>query len=580
MAAVLLGAALLLMGLVPPQKAHSKEKNNETAQSQQQEEQKAAPAEGDKAQEEKVLDKDPEGYEVVAGELLVSYEQGASEKAKDEAAKKVSGKVEKDFPKIGVKHVSVPEVKNERSQEARQEALERKKKDLEQDPDVEAVDYNYVREASWIPNDPEYGRQWNYPKINAPQAWDVNRGSPSVKIAILDSGIDYYHPDLKGKVASQVDFVHGDGDAYDDVAGTGHGTLVAGIAAANTNNGQYGAGTCPNCSLLIAKVLDKDNKAVDANVVNGLDWAASNEAKVINMSLAMGGYSAALEKAVNNAWGKGAVVVAAAGNAGSNTTTVYPAAYPNVIAVAATDSNDKRAYYEWLPGDYFGPPGKYMAASNAGDWVDVAAPGKDVWTAGSAWVSTCGCWMAKSPLVQSHGTSVAAPHVSGLAGLLFGKGSVSNAQVRKKIEDTTKDLGKAGKDPEFGFGRIDAAAALATAPTVQSTSPSNGSTGVPRNASVTATFSQEMDPTSISSSTLQLYQEQWRRVKKKGMQRQWVPVRASVSHDADAMSATLAPSSDLAANANHLAVVTTGAKDKAGNALAQNYSWTFTTGSS
>jgi thermitase len=238
MAAVLLGT-MLLVGLLPPQEAQGKEQIA------------APPAQGtgEAQEQERVLDKDPQGNEYVAGELLVTYKEGASKQAKEEAPKKVGAKVEKDFPTIDVQHLSVPEVKNERSREARQQALERDKKDLEQDPDVEAVDYNYVREGTVTPTDPDYCKQWSLPKINAPQAWDSTQGSSSVKVAILDSGIDRNHPDLK-KVVSQYDYVNWDADATDD---QGHGTLTAGIAAASMNNGKYGAGTCPKCSLLVAK---------------------------------------------------------------------------------------------------------------------------------------------------------------------------------------------------------------------------------------------------------------------------------------------------------------------------------------
>lgn len=197
MAAVLLGATLLVMGIVPPQEAQSKEKKeNEAAQSSQEQEkttpaengtqsekqeeeaektqpsedeaqsqdqeegEKTTPGESDEAQNKWVLNKDPEGNEYIAGELLVTYKKDTFKKAKDEAPKKISAKVEKDFPEIEVQHVSVPEVKNEKAQKARQKALERKKKDLEQDPDVEAVGYNYIGHGTMSPSDPGYGQQW------------------------------------------------------------------------------------------------------------------------------------------------------------------------------------------------------------------------------------------------------------------------------------------------------------------------------------------------------------------------------------------------------------------------------------
>ena len=481
MAAVLLGTTLFLMTLTPPQEAHGQENNkNEPALSQQEEqeeeqedkkqtkkqtaqsEEKTAqngpqqetdePEESNNDQNERVLDKDPQGHEYVAGELLVTYKKGAFEKAKDEAPKKVNGKVEKDFPEIEVQLVSVPEVKDEQDQGAREQALKEKKVALEQAPDVKAVDYNHVGEGDWVPNDPSYGKQWGYQKINAPGAWDTTRGSTSIKVAVLDTGIDPNHPELRGKVAGDYDFVNDDDNAAADHP---HGTHVAGTVAANTNNSTGVAGTCPNCSLLIAKVSNQNNEFTYADLIAGINWASANGANVINMSLGGNQSSTALQQAIDNAWNRGAVLVASAGNAGTNGTQRFPAAYNSVIAVGATDSNDARATWD--------DPNTTdrVEGSNAGNWVDVAAPGKGIYsTTGSfywpwtqAYVGTYASW---------DGTSMAAPHVSGLAGLIFSKGGfmVDNAHVRNRIESTAKDLGTTGRDDVFGHGRINAQAAL------------------------------------------------------------------------------------------------------------------------
>ncbi len=480
MAAVLLGAALFLMTLTPPQEAHGQENNkNEPALSQQEEEQEDKkqtkkqtaqseeqtaqnsgpqqetdePDESDNDQKERVLDKDPQGHEYVAGELLVTYKKGAFEKAKGVAPKKVNGKVEKDFPEIDVQLVSVPEVKDAHDRGAREQALEKKKEDLEQDPDVEAVDYNYILKGGWVPNDPRYGNQWGYQKINAPGAWDITRGSTSVKVAVLDSGIDWDTPDLRGKVVGDYDFVNDDDDALADHP---HGTHVAGTVAAWTNNNDGVAGTCPNCSLLIAKVLDQNNKGSYSDFIAGINWASTNGAKVINMSLGGTSPSTAMEQAIDNAWNKGAVLVAAAGNDGNNGTDFFPAAYANVIAVGATDSSDARATWD--------DPNTTdrVEGSNAGNWVDVAAPGKGIHsTTGGFWWHWSQSY--KGTYESWNGTSMATPHVSGLAGLIFSKGgfSVNNTQVRSRIESTAKDLGTTGRDDVFGHGRINAQAALA-----------------------------------------------------------------------------------------------------------------------
>lgn len=168
----------------------------------------------------------------------------------------------------------------------------------------------------------------------------------------------------------QYDFGDGDTDAtnrYRD----GHGTHVAGTVAASTNNGTGVAGTCPNCSLLNAKVFDSNGIVYDSSVMPALNWATNNGARVINMSFGGPAYSSTLETVINRASSNGAVLVAAAMNNGTSGTKYYPAAYDNVIAVAATDSNDQK--YFW---------------SNSGDWVDVAAPGVDVYsTLPSEWTS-------------------------------------------------------------------------------------------------------------------------------------------------------------------------------------------------
>ena len=522
---------------------------------------------GDAEAKEKDRDKDPKGNEIASGELLVTYKRDASEQAKDEAPRKVSGQLEEDFSEIKVQHLSFPEVKNERAQEARQRALQQKKEDLERDPAVEAVDYNYSREGSYVPNDPHYSYQWGYPKIKAPEAWDITQGSSTVKVAILDSGIDNNHTDLKGKVVAQKDLVNGDADASDD---HGHGTHVAGTVAASTNNSTGVAGTCSNCSLQIVKVLDQNNQGWDSTLIAAINWSANSGVQVINMSL--GGYphSSGLETATNYAWNKGAVLVGASGNNGTSSAEFYPAAYDNVIAVAATDKDDTRASF-----------------SNAGDWVDVAAPGVDIYsTLPSEWVEVQDFfgvkhWKLRPRYGYFSGTSMATPHVAGLAALIRSNNEgLYNEGVRDRIEATTSDLGTSGKDSVFGHGRIDAYAALnddyleipidATAPTVSSVSPSSGKTGVGRSTNVTATFSEAIDSATLTSSSFKLV--------KKGTT---TPISATLTLSSDGKTATLNPYGSSTTNlrrcTGYTATVTTGVKDQASNPLAANKVWSFKT---
>nr|WP_241154416.1 S8 family peptidase [Staphylospora marina] len=295
-------------------------------------------------------------------------------------------------------------------------------KKYKQDPNVEYAEPNYIYHATWIPNDPYFSAyQWGPQKVQAPAAWDVTRGSSSVLVAVIDTGVQMNHPDLSGKVVAGWDFVYNDGDPSD---GNGHGTHVAGIVAASTNNGVGIAGMAPNVRILAVRVLDSNGSGTLANVASGIRYAADNGAKVINLSLGGSSGSTTLQDAVNYAWNKGVVVVAAAGNSNTSAPS-YPAYYSNAIAVASTTSSDTRSSF-----------------SNYGSWVDVAAPGSDI---ASTYIG--------SSYVYLSGTSMAAPHVAGLAGLLASQGR-SAANIRAAIEQTADKI--SGTGTYWTHGRINA----------------------------------------------------------------------------------------------------------------------------
>ncbi len=304
-------------------------------------------------------------------------------------------------------------------------------------PYVEYAEPNYIAHAFTTPNDPYWSSQWGMTKIEAPSAWDITTGSNSVVIAIVDTGVDLFHPDLSGKLVSGYDFVNDDSNPQDDY---GHGTHVAGIAAARTNNGTGVAGLSWGAKIMPVKVLDNNGSGGYEDVASGIIYAANNGADIINLSLGGAAPSSVLEDAVEYAYALGYVVVAATGN--ENSTVSYPARYPEVIAVAATDSNDQRASF-----------------SNYGPEVDVAAPGVSIrstyWWGGSTYG-----WLS--------GTSQASPHVAGLAALIWSVSpGLNNTQVESIIKQTAKDLGAAGRDNYYGFGRINARRALkATAPSL------------------------------------------------------------------------------------------------------------------
>lgn len=376
---------------------------------------------------EREVDRDPEGAPYLAGELLVTYTPEVGAEAKEKVKSSAKGRVDKELPELRAQLLSFPEVKDEPTREARERELEQAKRILEQDPAVEAADYNYLRHAQYTPDDPKFPSQYGLKRPGFPAAWDQTRGA-GTKIAVVDGGVAAGHPDLKAKVAAQRDFVDDDGVAQDDTRG--HGTHVAGTAAATTGNTRGVAGGCPGCRLLIAKVTKVDLTTSVADEVEGIRWAMNKGAKIINLSLGGAGSVRAEEDAVNYAWTGGAVVVAAAGNAG-NSEPFYPAAYPDAVAVAAVDSADQRAPY-----------------SNYGDWVDVAAPGTSI-------LST----VPSRGYAYKSGTSMASPHVAALAGLLASQG-LSNAEIRSRILETAVYLGLAGQDPYYGAGRIDAARAV------------------------------------------------------------------------------------------------------------------------
>jgi len=297
-------------------------------------------------------------------------------------------------------------------------------------PVVEYAEPNYVAKALLEPNDPYFSNQWGLPKIQAPEAWDLATGSSQVKIAILDTGIDKDHQDLAGKIFARVNLTNARSD--DDL--NGHGTHVAGIASAITNNGLGVAGTGFNTSLISVKVLNDNGSGYYSWIVNGIKWAADNGAKVINLSLGGSSSSKALEDAVNYAWEKGVVLACAAGNDGIST-PLYPAYYQNCIATAATDQSDQKT--SW---------------SNYGNWVDVAAPGLNIF-------STLPNHKVKITKTKNYGylsgTSMATPFVSGLAGLLFGQNSnLTNFEVRKMIEENADKISGTGN--YWTAGRINA----------------------------------------------------------------------------------------------------------------------------
>ncbi len=277
--------------------------------------------------------------------------------------------------------------------------------------------------------------------IKATAAWDETHGDPGVVIAILDTGVDMTHPELSAKVVSAGhDFANDDEDATDDFW---HGTHVAGVAAADTNNSEGIAGVAWDCKILPVKVTAADGTGFYSWIIDGIIWATDQGAKVINLSLGGDVDDPFLEDACKYAFDKGVVIVAAAGN--DTASVVYPAAYDDyVLAVAATDYNDE-------PADF----------SNFGPQVDVAAPGVYILGPAPQWYVGDGFL----PYIFGSGTSASTPHVSGMAALIMSlKPELKPAEVMAIIRYTADDVNKAahpGRDDFIGYGRINMQRALA-----------------------------------------------------------------------------------------------------------------------
>ncbi|MFC0189347.1 S8 family peptidase [Fictibacillus aquaticus] len=351
--------------------------------------------------------------EVTSQEIIVKFKSGTSKAKQSLAHSAADGKLKQDGSRFEVVTVTDGDVEGAIA-------------DYKKNKDVEYVEPNYTYHASWTPNDTYYSSyQYAPQKVGAPSAWDITRGSSTTKVAILDTGVDYNHPDLAGKVIKGYDYIDNDWDPMDL---NDHGTHCAGITAAATNNSRGIAGMAPNVSIYAVRVLDANGSGSLSGIANGIYHAADNGAKVISLSLGGPSGSTSLSNAINYAVSKGAVVVAAAGNE-STSAPSYPAYYSNTIAVAATDSADRLASF-----------------SNYGSWVDVAAPGVDI-------LST----VPGGYYAYMSGTSMATPLVAGVAGLLASQGR-SASNIRAAIENTATKI--SGTGTYFSKGRVNAANAV------------------------------------------------------------------------------------------------------------------------
>jgi len=408
-----------------------------------------------------------------AGSLLVKFRSEVSESEQDQIHRGTGAQKVERLHLARTSRVQVRE-----SDVARALAAYR------ENPAVEYVVPDLIMRALLIPNDPRFGEQWGMAKINAPASWDITTSSLDTRVAILDCGVydsasSYIspdgnpgHPDVRDKVVSRINFTTApDADDF-----CNHGTHVAGIAAASTNNGIGVTGVGYDASVVNVKVLGDNGSGTFGWVINGILWAAgcdedscgSRRAEIINMSLgATGACDPLVQSAIDKAWAQGLVIVAAAGNSGASG-AITPANCNNVVGVAASDQNDAKASF-----------------SNFGSGVDVAAPGVSILSTNFV-----------GGYSSFNGTSMASPHVAGLAALIWTTShNTSNNNVVNRILQSANANAPAGST----FGRIDAYASVASDSPIPTPTPTPSPSPTPTPTPTSAPISCEA-PTIISHS--------------------------------------------------------------------------------
>lgn len=291
---------------------------------------------------------------------------------------------------------------------------------------VESVEPNYKVRTSYIPTDSGYAKQWYAKKINMNSAWDLSLGLPSIKVAVIDAGIQVTHPELKGTIINPFNAVTGS----KSLPSNPHGTHVAGIIGASLNNKGI-AGIAPDVKIMPINVFS-GNEADIFTIVDGIDYAVKSGADIINLSLTMEDYTEVLDYSIQSAWKKGILIVAAAGNEDSDINQ-YPAALNHVLGISATTKQDKKADF-----------------SNYGHYIDLAAPGIDIYST-----------VPLNSYEMMSGTSMAAPVISGVSALILSKNPfLTPSEVIHILQTSSKDLGAVGRDDLYGYGRVDAYKAL------------------------------------------------------------------------------------------------------------------------
>lgn len=367
--------------------------------------------------------------EIIPGEVIVQFSEGTGAEVAQEHGLAVEAE-------LGAPGEGGPALV---STEGR--SVARVVAELKADPSVEQVEPNYVVQlvnegavAAVGVNDPQTGGQYSLDRMRVRDAWSLSTGGSNV-IAVLDTGVQYDHPDLAGRLLTGYDFVNNDTDASDD---NGHGTWVSGIIAANVNDGYGIAGVSWSDKILPVKIMNREGTGSTADLLAAITWSADQGADVINMSVGGFPYSQLMQDAVNDAFSKGAVLVGAAGN-NRRQENFYPASFDNVINVSATQVDDE--FSNW---------------SSYGPKVDVSAPGSSVLTT-NCYVCTYAGHNTWGSHTYISGTSFATPNVAGVVALMraYNPGDTAQ-QIVDRLFSSVDDLGYPGWDNRYGRGRVNA----------------------------------------------------------------------------------------------------------------------------
>ncbi|MFN0117966.1 MAG: S8 family serine peptidase [Elusimicrobiota bacterium] len=394
----------------------------------------------------------------VPNQILVRYKKGQMSTGKLSVKRSFGIQAQKTLTQIETELVPVP----------KGQTIESFIEQMKSNPYVESAEPNGIMKAFTAPNDPKYDSQYylNSTHINIEPAWDITFGNASVVTAVIDTGVDYNHPDINDNMwinpspsgtsgvngsRTELDF-NGDGDCVDSDAELGneqcasndpldnnnpiyHGTRVAGIIAAETNNAAHVAGIARGTRIMAVKCLNEEGFGTFSSIADAILYAVNNGANVINLSLGGDGGSSAVSAALEQAFNRDIVVVAAAGNSGNASAVSFPASVEKVIAVGATTSTDALAFF-----------------SSTGNSLDLVAPGVGIVSLRST---------NQSDGNDIDGTSFSSPMVAGVAALIKSlKPNMSLLDVTKYLNFTADDLGATGFDHSFGFGRLNATKAL------------------------------------------------------------------------------------------------------------------------